>query len=128
MARAASCSEANRLDTSRPALPIRPHCPIRVLRSGTGSLPKPLVFSFGGLGSGLAEQVARDVDQGEPSSFFWQFVGVGFAGPGSESKGFREFCDQARGVVSDAPPDWQEVRGGCADRKRRRGSKSENNA
>jgi hypothetical protein len=39
---------------------------------------KPLVFSFGGLGSGLAEQVARDVDQGEPSSFFWQFVGVGF--------------------------------------------------
>ena len=49
-----------------------------MLRSGTGSLPKPLVFSFGGLGSGLAEQVARDVDQGEPSSFFWQFVGVGF--------------------------------------------------
>jgi len=51
---------------------------LRVLRSGTGSLPKPLVFSFGGLGSGLAEQVARNVDQGEPSSFFWQFVGVGF--------------------------------------------------
>ena len=51
---------------------------LRVLRSGTGSLPKPIVFSFGGFGSGLAEQVARDVDQGEPSSFFWQFVGVGF--------------------------------------------------
>jgi hypothetical protein len=49
-----------------------------VLRSGTGSLPKPLVFSFGGLGSGLAEQVARDVDRGGPSSFFWQFAGVGF--------------------------------------------------
>jgi hypothetical protein len=51
---------------------------LKVLRSGTGSLPKPLVFSFGGLGSGLGEQVARDVDQGEPSSFFWQFIGVGF--------------------------------------------------
>ena len=49
-----------------------------MLRSGPGSLPKPFVFSFGGLSSGLAEQVARDVDQGEPSSFFWQFVGVGF--------------------------------------------------
>jgi hypothetical protein len=41
-------------------------------------LPKPLVFPFCGLGNGLAEQVARDVDQGEPTSFFWQFVGVGF--------------------------------------------------
>ena len=30
--------------------------------------------------------------------------------PGSNGKSFREFCDQARGVVSDAPPDWQEVR------------------
>jgi hypothetical protein len=32
---------------------------------GTGSLPKLRVFSFGGLGSDLVEQVARDVYQGE---------------------------------------------------------------
>ena len=40
-------------------------------------LPKPLIFSFGGLGSRLAEQVARDVDQREPPPFFGQFGGVG---------------------------------------------------
>ena len=40
-------------------------------------LPKPLIFSFGGLGCRLAEQVARDVDQREPPPFFGQFGGVG---------------------------------------------------
>jgi hypothetical protein len=40
-------------------------------------LPKPLIFSFGGLGGRLAEQVARDVDQREPPPFFGQFGGVG---------------------------------------------------
>jgi hypothetical protein len=41
------------------------------------SLPESLIFSFGCLGGRLAEQVARDVDQREPSSFFRQFGGVG---------------------------------------------------
>jgi hypothetical protein len=40
-------------------------------------LPKPPIFSFGGLGGRLAEQVARDVDQREPPPFFGQFGGVG---------------------------------------------------
>ena len=36
-----------------------------------------LIFSFGCLGSGLAEQVAGNVDQREQSSFLRQLVGVG---------------------------------------------------
>jgi hypothetical protein len=40
-------------------------------------LPKSYAFSFRGLGGCPAEQVARDVDQREPSSFFGQFGGVG---------------------------------------------------
>jgi hypothetical protein len=40
-------------------------------------LPKSYAFSFRGLSGCPAEQVARDVDQREPSSFFGQFGGVG---------------------------------------------------
>ena len=39
--------------------------------------PKPYAFSFCGLSGGSAEEVARDIDQREPSSFFGQFGGVG---------------------------------------------------
>jgi hypothetical protein len=49
---------------------------LRVSAIRHGLATEASCFSFGGLGSGLA--VARDVDQGEPSSFFWQIVGVGF--------------------------------------------------
>jgi HpcH/HpaI aldolase/citrate lyase family len=64
---------------------VRGHCRIFPKEHAKGTsaighvlpLPKPLIFSFGGLGSGLAEQVTRDVDQREPSSFFGQFGGVG---------------------------------------------------
>jgi hypothetical protein len=40
-------------------------------------LPRPYAFSFCGLSGRSAEEVARDIDQREPSSFFGQFGGVG---------------------------------------------------